>query len=974
MKKLTLLLFGFSLLLLQVNAQVFEPEYHRDGKYSYKTVKGDPLKTRIYKLDNGLTVYLSVNKAEPRIQTYIPVRAGSKNDPADATGLAHYLEHMLFKGTDRYGSLDYKKEKKELAKVEALYETYRNTRNEEARKGIYRQIDSISGVAATYAIANEYDKMLASIGATGTNAFTSFEQTVYVNEIPANQLEKWLKIESERFRNPVFRSFHTELEAVYEEKNRSLDNDGRKIFYEMLDGLFPKHNYGQQTTIGTIEHLKNPSLKKIREYYETYYVPNNMAICLAGDLDPSATIKLIDDAFGHFQPKELPPYRPATETPLEGPDIRDVAGPDAEQVRIAWRIPGLKHEDVPALQMVDNILNNAKAGLIDLNLVKSQKVLSAYSYTMELEEHGTIVLGGRPKEGQDLEEVKDLLFEQIELIKAGEFEESLLEAIINNQEISEIQRNEMNRVRASRFSSAFTTHLDWEFYIGATERMRQVNREDIMRVANKYMGENYVLVFKRNGETQSEKVPKPSITPIEVNREAKSPFLKKITTTEVSEMAPVFLNFKEDINTVELASGVPLYYLKNEENDRFTLYYYLDMGRNHNDLLPLAVEYLRYLGTKDQSAAEISKLFYFLGSDFGVYAGEDGTYIYCDGLQANLYQTLRLFEDLLANAKADPDALQKLLERKMKSRADSKLSKYAIRQGMQGYGLYGPQNPFNNQLSNEELQKVNADDLIGIIKGLTSYEHKILYYGPEKQKEMQSILEEIHKTPEEMKKIPAPKEFKQAAFKKPIVYFVDYDMVQAEITWVSGSIPYNMGLLPMIDVYNEYYGGGMSSIVFQTIRESKALAYSTYSYFDTPDKPDQNHSLLAYVGTQADKMPEAMKGLTELLREMPKAEGLFNNAKDALKNQLETERVIREDILFSYLDAELMGHEHDLREDLYNALDKLTLSDVADFHKKYVSGNVFNVLVLGSKDKVDMNELKKYGEVKELKLEDLFGY
>ncbi|MFY8186230.1 MAG: M16 family metallopeptidase, partial [Bacteroidia bacterium] len=226
----------------------------------YETVKGDPLNARIYTLSNGLKVYLSVYKGEPRIQTYIAVKAGSKNDPADATGLAHYLEHMLFKGTDKFGTKEFSKEIVEVNKIEALYEVYRKTKDEAKRKKIYHEIDSISGVAATFAIANEYDKMTAALGCRGTNAFTSVEQTVYVNDIPSNQLENWLTMEAERFRKPILRLFHTELEAVYEEKNRSLDSDDNQVYETLMKELFQNHNYGKQTTIGTIDHLKNPSM------------------------------------------------------------------------------------------------------------------------------------------------------------------------------------------------------------------------------------------------------------------------------------------------------------------------------------------------------------------------------------------------------------------------------------------------------------------------------------------------------------------------------------------------------------------------------------------------------------------------------------------------------------------------------------------------------------------------------------------
>ncbi|MFN7302727.1 MAG: M16 family metallopeptidase, partial [Bacteroidota bacterium] len=239
---------------------------------------GDPLKTRYYKMPNGLTLITSINKEQPRVQTMIAVKTGSKNDPADNTGLAHYLEHMLFKGTDKYGTLNWTEEKKVLDEIDALYERYNSSSSEAERKTIYRLIDSASARAARLAVANEYDKMCQSIGAQGTNAFTSFEQTVYINDIPSNALHKWIELESERFRNPVLRLFHTELEAVYEEKNISLDDDMDQVYEKLLAALFRNHNYGKQTTIGTVEHLKNPSLKAIREYYYKYYVPNNMAI------------------------------------------------------------------------------------------------------------------------------------------------------------------------------------------------------------------------------------------------------------------------------------------------------------------------------------------------------------------------------------------------------------------------------------------------------------------------------------------------------------------------------------------------------------------------------------------------------------------------------------------------------------------------------------------------------------------------
>ena len=215
------------------------------GKYKYESVANDPLQTRIYTLANGLKVYLSVNKDEPRIQANIAVRVGGKNDPAETTGLAHYFEHLMFKGTEQFGTQNYEQEKPLLDEIERLFEVYRKTTDETERRAIYQQIDSISYLASGYAIPNEYDKLMSAIGANGTNAYTGMDMTVYTENIPSNELDSWAKIQADRFQHNVIRGFHTELETVYEEKNMSLTSDGNKVYYALMEGLFPNHQIGR---------------------------------------------------------------------------------------------------------------------------------------------------------------------------------------------------------------------------------------------------------------------------------------------------------------------------------------------------------------------------------------------------------------------------------------------------------------------------------------------------------------------------------------------------------------------------------------------------------------------------------------------------------------------------------------------------------------------------------------------------------
>ena len=943
--------------------------------YTYESVPNDPLNARIYKLANGLTVYMTVYKNAPRIQTYIATRAGSKNDPKDATGLAHYLEHMLFKGTDQYGSKDYAKEKVELDKIEALYEVYRKTTDEGKRTAIYHQIDSISGYASTFAIANEYDKMLSSIGAKGTNAYTWLEQTVYVNDIPSNQLEKWCTIEAERYRNPVLRLFHTELEAVYEEKNRGLDNDGEKAWEALFSGLFPNNTYGSQTTIGTIEHLKNPSLTEIKKYFNAYYVPNNMAICLSGDFDPDATIKIIDQKFNGWKSKPVPAYQPYIEKPITSPVVKDVVGPDVETVLIGYRFAGANTKDADMLMLISKILSNGKAGLIDLNLNQQQKVLEASAFDMEFKDYSTLVLNGTPKEKQSLEDVKKLLLQQIGALQKGSFPDWLLSAIITDMKLQQTKMYERNSQRADAFVGAFITGTPWKDAVGTIDRLSKYTKQDIMKFAQDNFKENYVVVNKHNGEDKNvTKVTKPAITPVEVNRNDQSDFVKNIINTPVKDVQPVFLDFNKDIKKVTTTSGIEVLYNQNTENKTFAMYYVFNMGNNNDKKLGLAIDYLKYLGTKTLNAAQVQEEFYKLGCSFDVFSSEDETWVSLAGLTENIDKATQLFEDLLANAQPNDEALQNLISDNLKKRDDAKLDKNEILfSALTSYGKYGKESPYTHILSNEELKKVNAKELIDIINKITSYQHHILYYGSNTSDEVLKLMNTYHKTPATLLPIPAPATFKETDANTN-VYVVDYDMKQAEIIMISRDGTYDKTNAPKVRMFNEYFGGGMSSVVFQEMRESKALAYSVFSSYSSADKKEKSNYVFSYIGTQADKLPEAMAGMMELVNNMPDSKNNFIAAKEAILQSIRTERITKERILFNYESAKDLGLDYDIRKDVYEKVPALTFEDVKAFEEQHMKNKKYTILVLGKKDGLDLQALSKYGQITFLSLSDVFGY
>ncbi len=607
------------------------------NKQKYESVKGDPMQTRIYTLKNGLKVYLSVNKDEPRIQANIAVRTGSRNDPAETTGLAHYLEHLMFKGTKQFGTSDSTAEAPLLDEIEQRYEAYRLLTDPEERRQAYHEIDSVSQLAAQYNIPNEYDKLMALIGSDGTNAFTSYDVTCYEENIPSNEVENWARIQADRFQHMVIRGFHTELEAVYEEYNLYLSEDGEKMVNALLKKLYPTHPYGTQTTIGTQEHLKNPSITNIKNYFKNYYCPNNVAICLSGDLDPDKTIAIIEKYFGEWQPNpdcKRPEYEPVAA--LTAPVDTTVLGLEAENLYLGWQAPSAKDRSCDTLSLISEVLSNGRAGLIDLDINQKMSMLGATASYEPLADYGIFVIGGSPRPGQTLEEARELMLAEVEKLKSGNFPDELLHAIINNLKLREMRSLEHNNARTSMFQNAFINGIEWKDAVARIDRIAALTKDDIVAFAQRFFNNNHVTVFKRQAEDPNiKKIEKPEITAIPANRDKMSAFVKEIQDTEVEPIQPRFVDFKNDLVVGNWTSKtddapehkLPLIYKQNTENGIFYLVFRLPFGTAADKRLDAASDYLELLGTDTLSAEQIQQKFYGLACSFDVHPGSYQTTI-----------------------------------------------------------------------------------------------------------------------------------------------------------------------------------------------------------------------------------------------------------------------------------------------------------------------------------------------------------
>jgi zinc protease len=593
-----------------------------------------------------------------------------------------------------------------------------------------------------------------------------------------------------------------------------------------------------------------------------------------------------------------------------------------------------------------------------------------------MEDYSVHLFQGTPREGQSLEEVRDLILEQIDLIKKGEFEDWLLEAVINDFRKHAIQQRQSNYSRANQLVLAFTNDVPWVEMVREVDEMRKITRDELVRFANEHYGDNYVVVFKRTGkDPNARQVEKPEITKVTLNREERSPFHEQLLASDPEPVKPVFVDYEKDLRKLQMNRGIEVLYKKNEENELFNLYYLTETGTNNDPKRQVAVQYLEYLGTDSLSAEELRKELYRLGCSFNVFVSPEQTYVMLSGLADNMAPAMTLFEQLLNNPRGDAEALANMIDGMLKSREDNKKNKYTILyDAMLSYGMYGPRSPFTNVLSNAELRALTPDDLLPIIRSLTTTEHKVLYYGPASENELLSILNERHTLPEQLQPAPEPVQFAMPDITKPAVYWTDYDMVQAEIIMHAKGPVFDPSLAPLSRMYNEYFGGNMSSIVFQEIREAQGLAYAVSASYTHPAKAGDHDRLFAYVGTQADKQAEAMAALIRIMNEMPESESTLEAARKSILNQIESERIVRTSVLFNYLNAKKRGLDHDLRKDIYEKVPSLSLKDVKQFQEKYVKGKEYNIMVLGSRDKLNFNDLRKYGEVKEVSLDELFGY
>jgi predicted Zn-dependent peptidase len=931
-----------------------------------------------FTLENGLKVYLSRNTQTPRFYAQIVINAGGKHDPSDATGIAHYLEHMLFKGTSAMGTRDYAQEKALLDQITALYEQHFNETDEQKRLALQKQINQLSVAASQFAIPGEMDSLYSRLGGEGLNAYTSNEETVYLIDLPKNRLEQWAKIESERFREPVFRLFQSELETVYEEKNRSLDNK-ESILYEAVEAqLYKKHPYGSQTILGSVEHLKNPSLQKMYEFYRRYYVPNNMAIVLSGDIDLAQARKLITQHFSTWKKQDVPPFQAPQEAPIQGVERVHVNYKGEEKVTLAFRTVPYGHKDHDALTMLDMLLDSGKVGQIRLNLVQPQKVRAAGSYPQFHKDYGAQYLYAVPREGQSLEEAEKLLLEQIAFIKQGKFDAAQLEGIVLDYETGLKGQMESNEGRGGLMAQAFLHGKTVEQMMQRPEQLKRVRKEDIVRVAQEYFGNNYVAGYRHDKDYTFPAIAKPNLEPAQLNPNQQSAFAQQVESIATAAIDPRWVDYQKDFKVRNYDLGVLQYHVKNPINDLFSFSVSYEFGDKQYPGFCSVMDELNFAGTGKMSAADVQNAFFRMGVNAHFGCSDYGFYLSLSGLDSKFEQAVALSEQVLWNGQLDETRFQAKIANQISNRIDQKKDVNTLRRALNSWVNYGEESGYLDRPSAAELKQLSTSQYGDMVTTLKKQNYTLSYMGQLPMDRVTSIVRRYHQpkqlsTPLLPANVAPPTKYTKREQGPVKIYFLDFPGAQSHISLLKPAQARTLKTNDMpLALYNQYMDGGMGAVMFQEVREARSLAYSTWLYGFSGSRLGDQGAFQGYIGTQADKTLESLRLFIDLLNNPPQTENHFQRAQRALENSYRTSYIGFRDVLGSVIGWSYLGYDKDPRPEQFAQLNNLKLTDVSQVVDQHMKGQPLTFTIVGDKNKIDLKALAQIGQVEEVPVAQLF--
>lgn len=935
------------------------------------------LKVKEYRLENGLTVWLNEDHSQPKVFGAVVVKAGAKDCPD--TGIAHYFEHMMFKGTDRIGTLDYESEKVLLDSIAMKYDELAMTEDTAARARLQKEINELSIRSSEYVIPNEFNRLINRFGGSGLNAATSYDATIYFNTFSPQYMVQWAEINSERLINPVFRLFQSELETVYEEKNMYGDFIGGQVMDTLMARYFGPHPYAYPI-IGSTKNLKNPRLTEMHKFFEDYYVASNMALILSGDFDAQQVMPILEKAFSRIRSGNAPKQEKVMLPPFNGRETMKVKFPIPfiKAMGLGFRGVSANHEDQVALNIAVNLLNNANGtGYLD-KLMVEHKLMGALAINESMNEAGILAVAIMPKLLiQSYSSAEKMVWDEINRVKNGDFSDEMFNSLKLEQKRQYASSLENIDSRATIMMNLFSQGKSWNDYLNEVARIESITKEDVVRVAQKYFSNNYLCVTKSTGKYPKDNLPKPAFSPVVPrNADASSSYAKQLEKIPEQQVAPRIIDFEKDVKTSKLTPLVTLYTTPNPLNDIFTLNISYGIGALEQPELMQLINYLQLLGTESLSFEQFRSRLQSIGSTLAFDVTPDAFVMKVTGFDNHIDETMELVGDFIRHAKADDKKLRQIVD-------DAKVSEKAffksgdnVASALLEQVKYGDQSRYLRKLSLSQIKKLKGKDMLAIYDKVRSVQCDLHYCGTlPVEKVIGTIRQHL---PLERTTVasnsPYYRELKQ--YDRPTVFFIDMpDMAQSIVYgYVKGDPVDDKASRHASRLFSVYFGGDMSSLMFQEIREFRSFAYRTSGRYQLPNHAHKGTagSFTAMLSTQSDKTLDALGVLDSLIREMPLKPERMEAVKQTLVNRINNDYPPFRNLSEKVASARMEGFDRDPAEEFLRDIATMDMQDISRFYREQISGRPVVYVIAGNRKHIDMKKLAEYGTIIKVKKKDIY--
>lgn len=935
------------------------------------------LKVKEYRLENGLIVWLNEDHSQPKVFGAVVVKAGAKDCPD--TGIAHYFEHMMFKGTDRIGTLDYESEKVLLDSIAMKYDELAMTEDTAARARLQKEINELSIRSSEYVIPNEFNRLINRFGGSGLNAATSYDATIYFNTFSPQYMVQWAEINSERLINPVFRLFQSELETVYEEKNMYGDFIGGQVMDTLMARYFGPHPYAYPI-IGSTKNLKNPRLTEMHKFFEDYYVASNMALILSGDFDAQQVMPILEKAFSRIRSGNAPKQEKVMLPPFNGRETMKVKFPIPfiKAMGLGFRGVSANHEDQVALNIAVNLLNNANGtGYLD-KLMVEHKLMGALAINESMNEAGILAVAIMPKLLiQSYSSAEKMVWDEINRVKNGDFSDEMFNSLKLEQKRQYASSLENIDSRATIMMNLFSQGKSWNDYLNEVARIESITKEDVVRVAQKYFSNNYLCVTKSTGKYPKDNLPKPAFSPVVPrNADASSSYAKQLEKIPEQQVAPRIIDFEKDVKTSKLTPLVTLYTTPNPLNDIFTLNISYGIGALEQPELMQLTNYLQLLGTESLSFEQFRSRLQSIGSTLAFDVTPDAFVMKVTGFDNHIDETMELVGDFIRHAKADDKKLRQIVD-------DAKVSEKAffksgdnVASALLEQVKYGDQSRYLRKLSLSQIKKLKGKDMLAIYDKVRSVQCDLHYCGTlPVEKVIGTIRQHL---PLERTTIasnsPYYRELKQ--YDRPTVFFIDMpDMAQSIVYgYVKGDPVDDKASRHASRLFSVYFGGDMSSLMFQEIREFRSFAYRTSGRYQLPNHAHKGTagSFTAMLSTQSDKTLDALGVLDSLIREMPLKPERVEAVKQTLVNRINNDYPPFRNLSEKVASARMEGFDRDPAEEFLRDIATMDMQDISRFYREQISGRPVVYVIAGNRKHIDMKKLAEYGTIIKVKKKDIY--